>query len=114
MFESNTVTGNVFHSFIFQVRVEMKSELEEFRNRMKVMESGQYLKQVDATKESEDILDADESRDPRLMEAIAKMNKLDALLKKKIKREKEVKRDRIMFERRFFTLPITFKFANQN
>ncbi|XP_059146193.1 fibrous sheath-interacting protein 1-like [Physella acuta] len=83
-----------------KVRVEMKSELEEFRDRMKAMESGQYLKQVDATKESEDILETDESRDPRLKEAIIKMNKLDALLKKKIKREKEVKRDRIMFERR--------------
>ena len=38
--------------------------------------------------------------EPKLKEAIIKMRKLDKILAKKIKREKEVKRDRILLQKR--------------
>jgi hypothetical protein len=39
--------------------------------------------------------------EPKMKAAILKMRKLDRILSKKIKREKEVKRDRIILERRY-------------
>ena len=41
-----------------------------------------------------------EDVDPELKAAILKMRRLDRILKKKIKREKEVKRERILLQRR--------------
>ena len=46
--------------------------------------------------------DADlQDMEPKLREAYIKMRKLDRILSKKMKREKEVKRDRILLERRW-------------
>jgi hypothetical protein len=42
-----------------------------------------------------------ENLDPKLRNAIIKMRKLDKILTKRVRREKEVKRDRILLERRF-------------
>lgn len=38
--------------------------------------------------------------DPKLKEAYIKMRKLDKILKKKVKKERRVKRDRLLLERR--------------
>ena len=38
--------------------------------------------------------------EPKLRQAILKMRKLDKILEKKIRREKEVKRERILLQRR--------------
>ena len=40
--------------------------------------------------------------DPKMKEAIIKMKKLDKILNKKIKKEKEVKRDRMLLQKRYF------------
>ena len=41
-----------------------------------------------------------ENLDPKLKNALIKMRKLDKILSKRVRREKEVKRDRILLERR--------------
>ena len=52
-------------------------------------------------KEGEENKDADlDDLDPKLREAMLKMRKLDRILIKKMKREKEVKRDRLRLQKR--------------
>ena len=72
----------------------MKSELEMYQKKREALTSA-----IDSDKEKKpDPLD--EEQDPKLREAIIKMRKLDRILTKKVKREKEVKRDRIILTRR--------------
>ena len=39
--------------------------------------------------------------EPKLKEAFLRMRKLDRILQKKVKKEKEVKRDRILLQQRY-------------
>ncbi|XP_005093420.1 fibrous sheath-interacting protein 1 [Aplysia californica] len=79
-----------------KVREEMKDELDGYKQRMKAIESGQ----IPSADKNEDDADDAKEMDPKLKEAILKMNKLDKILKKKIRKEREVKRDRILLEKR--------------
>ncbi|BFZ21372.1 hypothetical protein BsWGS_24411 [Bradybaena similaris] len=83
-----------------KVRDEMKDELNSYHRRIKAIENGctsetnPFEKNLDA--EGENL----EDMDPKLREAIIKMRKLDKILLEKIKIEREVKRNRIILERR--------------
>lgn len=68
----------------------MRDELEVYR------EAKERLVNEDP-KEEDPLL---EGLDPRVKEAILKMRKLDKILEKKIRKEKEVKKDRILLQRR--------------
>lgn len=77
-----------------QIRGEMKSELDMYQAKMAALENGS-VRGGESEKDS-----GLEDMEPKMKEAILKMRKLDRILSKKIKREKEVKRDRIILERR--------------
>lgn len=81
-----------------QMRSEMKSELEVYREGIEALEQGQIpgAWAKDTSKDEEGL----ENMEPKLKEAFLKMRKLDRILAKKIKKEKEVKRDRLLLERR--------------
>ena len=81
--------------FSIQIREEMKDELEVYHKKREALTSAPGVEKPGARKEDED-----EEMDPKLKEAILKMRKLDRILGKKIKREKEVKRERILLQRR--------------
>ena len=76
-----------------QIRGEMKSELDMYQAKMAALENGSVRDQPEQEPGLEDM-------EPKMKEAILKMRKLDRILSKKIKREKEVKKDRIILERR--------------
>ena len=96
--EEKEIMNEIKNEIQQQIRGEMKSELEMYQYKMAALENGS-VRGEDANKESglEDI-------DPKMKEAILKMRKLDRILSKKIKREKEVKKDRIILERRYLIL----------
>ena len=78
------------------VRQEMRSELELYKAKMESME-----KEAGQSKEGDNKANADlDHLEPKLKEAFIKMRKLDKVLSKRVRREKEVKRDRILLERR--------------
>ncbi|KAK6183572.1 hypothetical protein SNE40_011027 [Patella caerulea] len=81
-----------------KVRQEMKSELEMYKEKLKAIENGRIDDGDDDKKNNgdEDL----ENMDPKIKEALIKMRKLDRILNKKLKREKEVKKERILLERR--------------
>ena len=83
-----------------QVRQEMKSELDVYKVKMDQLEKGEVPGEGESGHGRES--DADlQDMEPKLREAYIKMRKLDRILSKKMKREKEVKRDRILLERRW-------------
>ncbi|XP_076096557.1 uncharacterized protein LOC143067302 isoform X2 [Mytilus galloprovincialis] len=77
-----------------QIRGEMKSELELYQAKVAALEAGS------SRAEESDRDTGQEDMDPKMKEAILKMRKLDRILSKKIKREREVKKDRMILERR--------------
>ncbi|CAC5405700.1 unnamed protein product [Mytilus coruscus] len=80
-----------------QIRGEMKSELELYQAKVAALEAGSSrAEESDRDTGQDDI-------DPKMKEAILKMRKLDRILSKKIKREREVKKDRMVLERRIKT-----------
>ncbi|XP_069118398.1 kinectin-like isoform X2 [Argopecten irradians] len=81
-----------------QVRDEMKSELGVYKTKLEALEFRENIDHKDSTRaKAEEILD---DVDPKLKDAILKMRKLDRILAKKMKREREVKKDRILLQRR--------------
>ncbi|KAK3580867.1 hypothetical protein CHS0354_032928 [Potamilus streckersoni] len=83
-----------------QVREEMKSELAIYQAKMEALErevEGRPAGEGDTSTEAEAEADL---IDPKMKEALDKMRKLDKVLAKWIKKEKQVKRDRILLERR--------------
>ena len=85
---------------LLQVRGEMQSELAVYEHKLKAIEAGR-LSTADggAAKEGDKYPDLADFG-PELRDAYIKMRKLDRILDKKLKMEKEVKRDRILLERR--------------
>lgn len=85
---------------MLQVRDEMKDELNNYQKCIKAIENGctsetnPFEKSLDG--EGENL----EDMDPKLREAMIKMRKLDKILLEKMKIEREVKRNRIILERR--------------
>ena len=76
---------------LIQVKEEMKGELAVYQEARERLEAGSSGKDDHADLEG---------LDPKLKEAILKMRKLDKVLEKKIRREKEVKKERILLQRR--------------
>ncbi|GFO30209.1 fibrous sheath-interacting protein 1-like [Plakobranchus ocellatus] len=83
-----------------KVREEMKDELNGYHERIKAIQDGFLPGRTDDEKNNDSKAEDNEELNPQLREAIIKMNKLDKILRKKVKREKEVKRERILLERR--------------
>ncbi|XP_048259290.1 fibrous sheath-interacting protein 1-like isoform X2 [Haliotis rufescens] len=84
-----------------KVKEEMKEELQMYKAKLKAIEGGRLpgdQEREDQKKEEEE--EEEENLDPKIKEALMKMRKLDRILNKKLKREREVKRDRILLERR--------------
>jgi hypothetical protein len=77
----------------------MKDELKECQERLKAVKTG-YVPGKICFGQGDSIVEGCEDDDPRLQEAMIKMQKLEKILEKKIKQEKEVKRNRILFEKR--------------
>nr|XP_022328864.1 fibrous sheath-interacting protein 1-like [Crassostrea virginica] len=96
--EENEIMKEIKAEISKQMREEMKSELEVYKEGMEALEQGTLpgARGRDPSKEEEGL----EDMEPKLREAILKMRKLDRILTKKVKREKEVKRDRLILERR--------------
>lgn len=96
--EENEIMKEIKAEISKQMRSEMKSELEVYREGMEALEQGQIPGALarDTSKDEEGL----ENMEPKLKEAFLKMRKLDRILAKKIKKEKEVKRDRLLLERR--------------
>ena len=99
------------------VRQEMKEELDEYSHKLDALKQKQLTDSapsVDTSSAplnntasaplnhtgSRDEEDGLEDLDPKLREAYIKMRKLDRILAKKLKQEKEVKRDRMTLEKR--------------
>lgn len=82
----------------------MKSELEVFKKKREALTSA-----CGSEKETKD--DLDENISPELRQAIIKMRKLDKILDKKVKKEKEVKRDRIILQRKYGQIVLPFNRA---
>ena len=85
--EERDFMAEIKETILAQTKEEMKLEL------MKYTHTEEVKAPEDETADME----------PKLKAAILKMRKLDKLLLKKIEREKEVKRDRILLQRRYFT-----------
>ncbi|CAL1533211.1 unnamed protein product [Lymnaea stagnalis] len=98
--EERDIMKEIREEIEIKVRDEMKDELAGFQSRLKAIESGHTPGEQDEKKDVDDSLRMDENMDPRLKEAIIKMNKLDKILKKKLKIEREVKKERLLLERR--------------
>lgn len=77
-----------------QIRGEMKSELDMYQAKMAALEA------ASTRSKDQDNDGIEDDMDPKLKEAILKMRKLDRILSNKIKREREVKKDRMILERR--------------
>ncbi|XP_070181686.1 fibrous sheath-interacting protein 1-like [Littorina saxatilis] len=83
------------------VREEMQSELKVYEHKIKAIEAGRFPSaDGGAGKKEEDKYPDLADMEPELRDAYIKMRKLDRILDKKLKKEKEVKRDRILLERR--------------
>ncbi|XP_074657866.1 uncharacterized protein LOC141910892 [Tubulanus polymorphus] len=88
--EENEIVKEIKEEIKRQVKDEMKSELAVYQQPPKFDEG---------TNQSEDAAGL-EDVDPDMRAAILKMRKYDRILKKKMKREKEVKRDRLRLQKR--------------
>ncbi|XP_055880149.1 fibrous sheath-interacting protein 1-like isoform X1 [Biomphalaria glabrata] len=89
--EEKNILQGIKEEIETKVREEMKEELNGFQARIQALE---------CEIKSDINIDTDDEMDPKLREAIIKMNKLDKILKKKVKQEKEVKKERLLLERR--------------
>ncbi|XP_062595458.1 uncharacterized protein LOC134256814 [Saccostrea cucullata] len=95
--EENEIMKEIKAEISKQMREEMKSELQVYKQGMEALEQGQLPGARGRGEEEEEGL---ENMEPKLKEAILKMRKLDRILAKKVKKEREVKRDRLLLERR--------------
>ncbi|KAH3847817.1 uncharacterized protein LOC127873703 [Dreissena polymorpha] len=101
--EENEIMREIRNEITNNVRQEMKSELELYQHKMNKLENSDGTPGKGSAGEGSGVgnvtsdLDA---LDPALKAAIIKMRKLDKILAKRVKKEREVKRDRILLERR--------------
>lgn len=98
--EEQDILQGIRDDIELKVRGEMEEELRGYQERMKAIEEGYLPGRTDDEKNNAASIDENDEMSPQLREAIIKMNKLDKILRKKVKREKEVKRERIILERR--------------
>ena len=94
--EENEIMREIKAEITNNVRQEMNSELEVYKTKMESLEKGAAEGKGTDDKGNEDL----EHLEPKLRDAFIKMRKLDKVLAKRVRREKEVKRDRILLERR--------------
>lgn len=102
--EERDIMKEIKNEITDKLRGEMKSELDMYKAKVQALENGETLG-ADTGASGRAKEEEDEDMEPKLKAAILKMRKLDRILSKKIAREKQVKRDRILLERRYF---ITF------
>ncbi|XP_033735504.1 reticulocyte binding protein 2 homolog b-like [Pecten maximus] len=96
--EERDIMKEIKNEITNQVRDEMKSELGVYKTKLEALEFRENIDHKDSTRaKAEEILD---DVDPKLKDAILKMRKLDRILAKKMKREREVKKDRILLQKR--------------
>ncbi|CAD5119815.1 DgyrCDS8399 [Dimorphilus gyrociliatus] len=88
--DEKEIMKQIKEEITMKLKKDMKTELDLIEEKKK------NLHEEKLASDEED----EEEIDPKLKEAIIQMKKLDRILKKKVKREKEVKRDRILLERR--------------
>ena len=62
--------------------------------------------------QSDELTDDLAGVEPKLRAAILRMRKLDRILVKKMDREKKVKRDSILLQKRYFSLNLTMIFSS--
>lgn len=93
--EERSILKEIRQEIVDRVRGEMKSEIEVYRAKVAAIENGR-LPETERSRAAS----AEDPMDPEIEAALIKMKKLDKILKKKVVREKEVKRDRILLERR--------------
>ncbi|GFR60286.1 fibrous sheath-interacting protein 1-like [Elysia marginata] len=98
--EERDILQGIREDIELKVREEMEEELQTFQERMKAIQEGRLPGRTDDEKNNYATVEENEEMNPQLREAIIKMNKLDKILRKKVKREKEVKKERILLERR--------------
>ncbi|XP_052766708.1 fibrous sheath-interacting protein 1-like isoform X2 [Mya arenaria] len=105
--EENELMKEIRAEIVNNVRQEMKSELELYQHKLRKLEQGASGESTGETNtgaagssESKVPTSDLDQLDPKLKAAIIKMRKLDKILAKKVKREREVKRERILLERR--------------
>lgn len=91
--EEREIMKEIKNEVTNMVRGEMQSELGFYKHQMKALEEGDSRKNDETRQSTEDL-----NLDPKIKEAIIKMRKLDRILAKKVKRERQVKKDRIMLE----------------
>lgn len=96
--EENELLRGIKDEIKDMVRAEMKSELAVYEHKVKTIEAGRLPSAPggDEPKKHPNL----EDMEPELREAYIKMWKLDRILAKRMKKEKEVKRERILLERR--------------
>lgn len=99
--EENEIMREIKNEITNNVRGEMKSELDLYKYKMEKLEreAGGEAGTSEGQKKGA-IYEGLDDLEPKLREAIIKMRKLDKILTKRVRREKEVKRDRILLERR--------------
>lgn len=78
----------------------MQEELSAYDHRVKAIDEGRLPSALGKEDAETDKYPDLAGMEPELREAYIKMRKLDRILEKKMKREREVKRDRILLERR--------------
>jgi hypothetical protein len=77
----------------------MQSELAYYDHKVKAIEEGQLSSACQNTGVEDKYPDL-KDMEPKLRDAYIRMRKLDRILAKREKKEKEVKRERILLERR--------------
>lgn len=87
--EERDIIKEIKNEITNQVKEDMKSELDSMHKQQKRQ-----------SQKNEELNSDLQHLDPELKAAFIKMRKLDKVLAKKMKREKEVKRDRILLQKR--------------
>lgn len=90
------VTSDEERDIIRQIKNEITEQLKEEMKSELAMYQAPRPPSIHPTKRADDLSNVE----PNLREAILKMRKLDKILDRKTKKEKEVKRDRILLQRR--------------
>lgn len=92
--EERSIIAEIKAEITNKVRDEMKNELMKYKHPASEEEKRDDTSEKKGQEETEE-----DEMEPKLKAALLKMRKLDKILRKKVEREKEVKRDRIMLQR---------------
>ena len=91
--EERDIMKEIKYDIQNQVKEEMKEELSLYKYKK------EKLEKEDVAEPGSDL----EGLEPKLREAILKMRKLDKILAKKMKKERDVKRQRLLLQKKLVT-----------